>query len=168
MEKDSLFGIPMVRRRNRRALVFATYALLLILTAIILIFHPWVNVWVWFVLAFNVTGGLVFGKLVKQTTFPEHSTPAVAAIGIVDRPAKESLDERELSVRNAAYFLAFRILALYSTAFFVSVHYLLLYKPTLAPQLILALMIPVLVMVLTLPQAIVLWSEPDLPSESDA
>lgn len=168
MEKDSLFGISMVRRRNRRALVFATYALLLMITAIILTFHPWVTVWVWFVLVFNLTGGLVFGKLVKQMTFPERSTPAVATIGIVDRPPKESLDERELSVRNAAYFMAFRILALYSTAFFVSVHYLLLYKATIAPRLILALMIPVLVMVMTLPQAIVLWSEPDFPAESDA
>ncbi len=84
MERDSLFGISMVRRRNRRALVFATYALLLIITAIILTFHPWVTVWVWFVLVFNLAGSFVFGKLVKQMTFPERYVPAVATIGIVD------------------------------------------------------------------------------------
>ena len=166
MENDSLFGISMVRRRNRRALVFATYSLLLLITALILSFNPWVSVWVWFVLAFNVVSGFVFGKLAKQTTLPPYAGPQLTTIEITNRRAKEMLDERELAVRNAAHFVAFRILAVYTMVFVVIVHYLFVYMPSIAPQLIWALTIPVLGMVLTLPQAIVLWSEPDLPIES--
>jgi uncharacterized membrane protein len=75
-------------------------------------------------------------------------------------------DERELSVRNEAYFKAFRIVTVY--ALFIFVIIAMMQDPTFWPKLnVLQVFAAVLVvLVVTLPQAILLWQHPDLVEEN--
>lgn len=64
-------------------------------------------------------------------------------------------------MRNAAYFEAYRVLALYS---FLLVIFALSGSST--ASVLPPLAMPLLVMALSLPQAVILWTEPDVPEEA--
>jgi hypothetical protein len=86
------------------------------------------------------------------------------------RRNKDEPDEREVAVRNAACFEAYRALAVYSFAIGLAIWaawplFISLNASTVVRVLQLLFM-PLLAMALTLPQAVVLWMEPDVPEEA--
>lgn len=165
LRTPTILGVSMVRRTNRRWFVALTYAaaLAFILMAVVLREWPWAAYSVgWLLLLCAVISRLVFGKLVNQTLLTRRRTEAIT-LGLsapAQRDAEEP-DERELAVRNAAYFQAYRLLALYSFVFLPA--YL---TGTIGAFALRVAAMPLLVLALTLPQAVVLWTDPDVPEEA--
>jgi hypothetical protein len=155
----------MVRRKNRRLLVAVTYAALLALILVVTVLLPWDRALhspgLLLLLCVFASRG-VFGSLVKNTLHTRRWGETIS-LGLAPTQHREDgePDERELAVRNAAYFEAYRVLALYS---FLLVVFALSGSSaaTVLPQLAM----PLLVLAYTLPQAVVLWTEPDVPEEA--
>ena len=161
-------GISMTSQRNRRALVVVTYILLAIASVLLGVargakFQP-----IWIILVFSVVSQWIFGSLVPQETLPPQRRSEPIDLGLAasgPRPDPPP-DEREISERNNAHFLAFRVVAVYSLfvfmiiasmqdqSFFIRLSTLQVFAAILS------------VLVLTLPQAILLWSHPDLMEEN--
>lgn len=168
VEEATLFGISMEPRRNRRILVSATYGLVLIaLTGVVIVawaFSGYLALILSLVYAIILNSTfLLFGRIVKQTVFPEISIGEFVFLGLARRRHQAGEpDERDLAVRNAAFFSAYRILAIYS--FFV---FLILFPVFDSGNRLafLLLVLPFLLFAPTLPQAILLWNEPDLAED---
>jgi hypothetical protein len=176
MKQTSILGISMTRRSRRRALVFTVYVLLAIFAVLEMALHRDTQLLkpgdflggfnLLFVVVFTGVSRLAFGRLVEQTTFPfspqdgSGSDRPISLFGSVRRPTDP--DERDMAVRNWAYFQAFRIIAVYSVLLWFA--YLLLNVSMVQISLNIAAMLlfPLIVMAITLPQAVLLWSEPDL------
>lgn len=75
----------------------------------------------------------------------------------------DELDEREVAVRNAAYFVAFRAMSIYAV---ILTPLAWATRPGIAVLTLHLLAIPLMTMAITLPQAVVLWTEPDVPEEA--
>jgi len=170
LQTTTLLGVSLVPQKNRRLLVTATYLIVLfVLVAIVLttsghsryfqlilnlVFLVPVNVSLYF-----------FGRVVEQTVFPVlRRTPVSLDLSGRRREVGEP-DERDLLVRNAAYFTAYRLVAAYSLFVCLMVWPAFDSGSTLFPLL---LLLPLLVFAPTLPQAVILWSEPDVPEEAGA
>jgi hypothetical protein len=116
----------------------------------------------WVVLAWNIASGLVLGRLVANTAVPQSMRVGeLIGLGLSrKRRDPDELDERDIAVRNAACFRAYRVIGLYALI-------LVLIVPGLGNMATIRtfemLLAPLLAMAVTLPQAIVLWSEPDVP-----
>jgi hypothetical protein len=161
-------GIQMKTQRNRRALVVLTYVLIGVVSVLLGVTRgmkfasPF-----WIILVFSGVSRWIFGSLVPQESFPVPNEKPVdlglAASG--PRPEPQP-DEREVAMRDRAYFKAFRVVAGYSVFVFALVA--MVQDPTFLPGLnILQVFAAVLVvLVLTLPQAILLWQHPDLLEEN--
>ena len=117
-----VLGISMAPRKNRRLLVATTYSTLLALMAAAIIILPSGRqidaIWMCFVLGYNVVSRAIFGRMVKDTVFPELRGGGMTSLGLAPRchRSEDEPDEREVAVRNAAYFKAYRALAMYSIA----------------------------------------------------
>ena len=168
-------GFSMVRRGSRRRLVVVTYAILLALMAVMIVvprLAPRTRAagFVWgfaFALAFNAVSFSIFGKLAKDTVFPQIHVGEMTSLGLTPQPRREDdLDERELAVRNAAYFRAYRAVAVYSVIAWMALIYSFELSRSIALSLMLWLFIPLLTLILTLPPAVILWREPDVPEEA--
>jgi hypothetical protein len=173
LRTPAFLGFSMVRRNNRRLLVATTYATLVALMATIIVIFPSGRhnanvIWVCFFLAYNVVSRTVFGKLVKDTVIPEARGGELISLGLAPRRHRnqDEPDEREVAIRNAAYFKAYRALAVYSIAIWVASPLFFVLKAATAVRGLQLLIMPLLAMALTLPQAIVLWNEPDMPEEA--
>ncbi len=158
-----ILGVSMVRQKNRRWLVAVTYAALLALILLVTVIRPWslaLNSRGWLLILCVLVSRAVFGRLVKQTLYTRHWGETIGlGLALGQHRDADEPDERELAVRNAGYFEAYRVLALYSFLMFgVSGANAAFVLPPLT--------IPLLVMALTLPQAVVLWTEPDVPEEA--
>ena len=94
----------------------------------------------------------------------------MTSLGLTSGPrrSEDDLDERELAVRNAAYFTAYRVVAVYSIIAWMAVIYSFELSTSAARSLMLWLFISLLTMILTLPPAVILWTEPDVPEEARA
>jgi asparagine N-glycosylation enzyme membrane subunit Stt3 len=184
-ENTELFGISMASRTNRRALVAITYvfAALLIVASVLLArfvmgmpgrsllkvvlgMFAWLPVFlVQIIIPGSGTFKGIFGRLVPEQTF-SFRVPVIRSLGLArgvlcDLP---EADEREIRVRNSAYFLAFKILARYAFVFlFACVVPLVNSEGAVARTVAVFASIPLVVMLFTLPQAIIIWTEPDLP-----
>ena len=166
MMKTPIFlGISMVSRKNRRLLVAVTYAILLLVIHALSVLRSRseaMNLTFWLLIAISIVSRGIFGSMVKQTLITRRWNEMLA-LGLT--PARfrdeDEPDERELAVRNAAYFQAYRLLALYS---FLFVPFLL--SGAIATSILPQVAMPLLVLALTLPQAVVLWTEPDVPEEA--
>ena len=172
LRTPTVLGISMAPRKNRRLLVATTYATVLALMAAVIIILPSGRqidaMWMFFVLGYNVVSRAIFGRLVKDTVLPELRGGEMTSLGLAPRRHRraDESDEREVAVRNAAYFKAYRALAVYSFAvWFVSPLFFSLSGST-AVRVIQLFALPLLLMALTLPQAVVLWTEPDVPEEA--
>jgi len=178
MLKTPVFlGFSMVRRDNRRLLVAVAYATLLALMATVIIILPLGGrylggrravVWWCLLLAHGVVSRAIFGRLAKDTVLPEIRGGEMTSLGLTPRRrrAEDEPDEREVAVRNAAYFKAFRALAVYSIAMWAASPIFISLSATTAGRALLLLIMPLVAMALTLPQAVVLWTEPDVPEEA--
>ncbi len=75
-------------------------------------------------------------------------------------------DEREVSERNKAHFLAFRVVAIYSLFVFIAIAFAQDHTLLLSASMLQVVVAILTVLVLTLPQAIMLWSHTDLVEEN--
>jgi hypothetical protein len=80
-----------------------------------------------------------------------------------DPIAVEDADERQLAVRSRAYFRAFQSIAIYTALLWLVIAVISRFRSAIPLDLMALSMFPLLVMAVTLPQAWVLWTEPDLP-----
>jgi hypothetical protein len=177
LRTPEVLGFSMVRRNHRRWLVVVTYATLLALLAVTTVVSPSLPrpiggrfpsaIWFLFVLCF-VMSQLIFGKLAKDMVLPQIGGGEMTSLGLTPQPGRSEadLDERELAVRNAAYVAAYRAVAVYSV--FASVALLLSsgLSASTARLLLLWLFILLVGMIFTLPPAVILWREPDVPEEA--
>lgn len=168
-----ILGIPMVRRRNRRLLVAATYAALLVVMATLGVARSrGMDIWAgWILLAVVLVSRGVFGSMAKQMIWLTRRWHHPISLGLAARPQRneEELDEREQAVRNAAYFEAYRVLALYCFflfPFLVSSSFELFWSSALGRVALPLLGTLLLGIAWTLPQAVILWTEPDVPEEA--
>ncbi len=167
VEQATLFGISMEPRRNRRVLVTATYGVVsLALTGIVIVAwafsgHLALVLSLVYAIILNSTF-VLFGRIVNQTVFPEIRVGGFVFLSLArKRHQAGEPDERDLAVRNAAFFTAYRILAIYSFLVFLILFPVFNSGNKLA---FLLLVLPFLLFAPTLPQAILLWNEPD-PAE---
>ncbi|MEJ2009403.1 MAG: hypothetical protein P8Z30_14825 [Acidobacteriota bacterium] len=75
-------------------------------------------------------------------------------------------DEREMAIRNAAYYRSFRIIRAYSITLVLAIP---LWQDLGLPIPRQSWMVAFLLLAfvgVTLPQAVILWTEPDVPEES--
>jgi hypothetical protein len=179
LRTPAFLGFSMVSRNNRRRLVAITYAILLVLMATLIIVsrlggrphgYPLAVAWWGLLLVHGLVSRTIFGRLAKETALPEPQGGELTSLSLTPqrRPRADHLDERELAVRNAAYYEAYRALAFYSVLAWVA---LAAITESTASGVILVVQIifmPVLAMAVTLPQAVVLWTEPDVPEEARA
>jgi hypothetical protein len=159
----TIFGISMVSRERRRWLVVLCYAALLLL--ILLSFAASPDSAGFILVFFAVLAGIyilvILHTLAKDTVLPGQE----GILGLNTLFHKSGPDERQVAVRNAAYYRAYRVVAAY----------LLIMGPTFGwvageaawYKVLLELhALSFFVLVLTLPQAIILWTEPDIPGEA--
>jgi len=178
------FGIPMQRRAARRRLVVVTYIVL----AAICCFTAWfARTYTWsygFALYAAVAVGIfVFGGqgrfgLIKAfpNKQPRPEPPIVDLVRLhlapESIPAADSAglknDERELSRRDRAHYLAFQPL---SVVWFLALLLAAwaLHPPSWLPlnailSLLFVLALVASILTITLPAAIILWNEPDMES----
>jgi len=175
LKTPEILGFSMVRRGSRRRLVVVTYAILLALMAVMIVvprLAPRRRVAGFassfaFNIAFIVVILPIFGRLAKDTVLPLIHGGEMTSLSLTPKPRREDhLDERELAVRNAAYFKAYRVVAVYSIIAWIALICSFDLSASIALSLMLWLFIPLLTMVLTLPPAVILWTEPDVPEEA--
>ena len=168
-----IFGVSMVRQKNRRWLVAATYAALLMVMATFSVARfrdVRLDFLIWIILAVVLVSRGVFGSMVKQMMLTRRWDETIS-LGLAARPHRDEdqLDEREQAVRNAAYFEAYRVLALY--CFFLFPFLVSIPIEPFTSSSLGRVVFPLLGMLLfgiawTLPQAVILWTEPDVPEEA--
>jgi len=173
MLKTPIFlGFSTVRRNNRRLLVAVTYAAFLALMGTAIIIVPSRGrdavVWVCVTLVYSVASGQILGRFVKDTVLPEIRGGEMTSLGLTPRRhrGEDEPDERDVAVRNAAYFEAYRALAVYSIIVWATLPLISELSASTALRLLQLLALPLVMMALTLPQAVVLWTEPDVPEEA--
>ena len=167
LRTPTILGVSMVQRAHRRWFVALTYAALFALIFEAAVIHAWTwasNSVGWLLLASVGVSRGIFGKLVSDTLWARRWRESVS-LGLGATPPREDdePDERELAVRNAAYFHAYRLLVLYSFIFIPA-----FLTGTIGAFALRLAAMPLLVFALTLPQAVVLWTEPDVPEEARA
>jgi hypothetical protein len=160
----------MAPRKSRRFLVAFTYAVMLALALTIRIvpsFRDRFAGWMFASGAFAFMCLSVFSMLVKQTGPLDLRGGELIALGLVRRRrGQDQPDEREVAIRNAACFQAYRVLALYSLAVYIAASLIFELPTSVAVRVMEVLAMPLLGMALTLPQAALLWREPDVPEEA--
>ena len=171
LSTPKILGISMAPQKNRRSFVIATYAILVAVVAILLTLPPLGgrirSMWLLFLpLAYNVVSYAVFGKLVRPTVLTPRGGE-MTSLGLTPRRRhQDEPDERDVALRNAAHYQAFRAAAIYGFVLWASIPlYWRLSGPSVV-LLVLLMAMPLLTILLTLPQAIILWTEPDVPDEA--
>jgi hypothetical protein len=181
MKETSILGISMTRRSRRRMLVFTVYLLLGTFVVLGVALHRDNHLLrpgdflggfnLLFVILFTGVSRLIFGRLVEQTTFPvppqegPGSYRPISLFGNVRRPTDP--DERDMAVRNWAYFQAFRMIAVYSVLLWLVYLGLNASMVQISLNIAALLLFPLIAMATTLPQAVLLWSEPDVPASDE-
>jgi hypothetical protein len=183
-----ILGIPMQRQRARRQLVVTVYAALgavCVASTILAQRDPFLYAWAIYagmMVAFFVFGGSGRYGLIKP--FPNKRPRDEAAMVQFVRLQIEPLsagtqdesswknDERELSRRNLAHYQAFQVIGIAVMLIFVVATFGLRsamglrhaewMSATLALNGIYAIALITSVLVVTLPAAIILWTEPDM------
>jgi len=172
LRTPAILGFSMAPRKNRRLLVATTYVTLMVLMATIILLLPSGRqmdaIYMCIILAYNMVSRVIFGSLVKATVLPEMHGGELTSLGLEPRRrrSEDEPDERDIAIRNSAYFEAYRALAVYSIAIWVASPLFFTLNASTAVRGLQLLIMPLLAMALTLPQAVVLWTEPDVPEEA--
>jgi hypothetical protein len=180
----SVLGVSMVSQRNRRILVALVYFSLIafisagaFLKKATLFGSTGFPFILWVLLVTRYT----FGKLIPNFTFNiadleqvDTSTPESYGFNsptpVPVKPAQVDAepDEREKAVRNAAHFTSSRAIAIYLLLSWIAIVFAQdasIHLATFALPIAIYVVLAAVVMAFTLPQAIILWNEPDLPEE---
>lgn len=188
MRKTRLFGHDMSRQATRRRLVVSAYALLAVLVAAgwrLDRFHS-TGAYVYFTayfISYFVFGGYGSSGLIKPFNgkgprvqpMPSNLVELqLRATGALEHPDPDEYrnDERELARRDRVHYQAYQgICGLLALIWFLAMwelhppHFL---PAGLLPILLYLLALPGVLLAITLPQAILLWTEPDLEPDAAA
>lgn len=187
----TILGISMAPQKNRRLLVVVTHAIPVALFAVILAGPSWVResgplghvflVFVgtvlfllpvdWFYQLAKIPDPqpnlIPLDWLFKLANIPQPGprSAEVTRLGLTPAPRDPiDLDERQVAIRNASHYHAFRFVIFYSFVVFLASLVGDLSAATMH-RLFLALAVLQLFIALTLPRANILWTEPDMPEE---
>lgn len=184
IHKRMYLGIPMSTRRNRRRLVVCYWIVAVLLhagfTAMLLRVPKLVATWwmtcalaVVYVLLMSFLGGQGGGaQLGPVADFERYAAPPRWAPleiarrlwrhGTADKRMDRALDERDLRLRDALHYEAYRMLCDYLVPLAFAV--VLVFVSDLSRNLLLLIPAGFLLMLLiyTLPQTLILWHEPDM------
>ena len=119
LNTPKILGISMAPQKNRRVLLTVMYAVLLAIAAVIIVPSWTARIPPSDVLLFSVTvyilmGIRVFPKLLKVEEFGDRSGAMIVHGMKPGSPEMETIDEREMAVRNLAHLRAFRVIQSYS------------------------------------------------------
>lgn len=174
--------VDMASRMYRRALVVLIYACFAILMAIFWVLDRWHTSGVYMIFAtFLVNrfflGGYYFGGLVKPFNgkAPRRSDAPPPFVMFALRmwkpdpqPNEYRNDERELEQRDRAHYLSYQTLTLALVVMWLIADWkmnlprLLAWIPVSADVLMYGFALSACIVAITLPQAILLWTEPDM------
>jgi hypothetical protein len=177
--------VDMAARTNRRVLVALVYAGMAALMAGLWLLDGWRTSGVYLIfttLFVNqfILGGYAFGGLIKPFNgkAPHQSDPQppflLLGLRVYQVPSEESeyrSDERELRQRDQAHYQAYQVLAPVLVVIWVLAAWklhaprLLAWIPASADAMLYGLVLAAVVVSVTLPQAILLWTEPDMEPE---
>jgi hypothetical protein len=162
-----VFGLSLARQSSRRVLLAITYLVLLIATLAFVVRFPIGPGFGWMLpITCNLAAWEFLRRMVEGAILPEWRPGQLIGLDLARRPRSENTqDERDVSVRNAACFQTYRVLALYAIALWVALPGLFSLSSSTALRLLEDLLVPLLAVALTLPYAVILWSEPDIPTE---
>ena len=186
-----LFGrrVDMARRARRRTLVIAVYSALAVLMAVLWYFTHWRGTgaylfWAAMLACKLFFGGYYRGGLVKPFRYKKpvnaDAPPPLLALKLgMYKPVLQAeedafrSDERELHQRDHAHYQAYQWIGSC-----VVVTWFVAYSRMIQPRLVLlpgmtadefyvTVALIGVMLVMTLPQAILLWTEPDMEEDSD-
>jgi hypothetical protein len=166
-----IFGISMVSRERRRRLVVLCYTALSLL--ILLDFIVSSSEARFMLVLFAMFAGIcikfvIFNRLAKDAVLPMVDIRPIS-LGLSHNALsyKNRLpDERQVAVRNAAYYRAYRVIAQYFFLIMPVASLIVAKEATLKEVLFAFVALSFIVLFFTLPQAIILWTEPDIPEEA--
>lgn len=165
----TIFGISMVSKTRRRWLVIFSYMALCILILLFYFSMSGVARYVLMICVIMAANSVQFGIfyiLAKDTVLPipvqEGMRPINLSLSRSIRSERIKPDERQVAVRNAAYYKAYRVVA----ASVLIIPILFLGLMTSDRMLFAASVLSIYGVIYTLPQAIILWTEPDMPEEA--
>ena len=161
----TIFGIRMSSQKSRRWLIVFCYA-----ACCILVWLPFIpssrtaQFLMGFITAWWICIAAILYKLAKDTVAPMQENSRPVGLGLLHNafPAEDRSDERIIAVRNAAYYRAYRIVA----ECLILMPVLLVGVSTLNKALLGMVAGSLYVLIFTLPQAVILWTEPDIPEEA--
>jgi hypothetical protein len=173
--------IDMAPRAHRRTLVVLIYSMMAILLAGLWFVDRWRTSGIYLILATMLVnrwflGGYHFGGLIKpfSSKGPLHRNPVFPPPPFLKLTLQEYSpepyhnDERELHQRDRAHYQAYQIITNSLVCFYMLAGWwgiflqFLTRRPLLANELLCGLALVAMVSALTLPQAILLWREPDI------
>ena len=168
IRETTFFGIPLQSRRKRRLIVVAYYLLVIVFPLFIFGGAHWLTtalVSQTFILG-SLLGGLKSQGPVKRFEGEDYDslpdqTVTLNLSGLDRRPGVTRLDEREVHQRDHAHYRAYAIVRLVLAAA-TAACWLLMDRGYNWPQHWMPVLLwTLLIFVLSLPQAILLWTEPD-------
>jgi len=158
--KRFLFFIPVDTQRRRRALVVGYYAFFFVSAVLLLWLRPekYARLLPLALYAAVLLGGLTISGPVRVFTRWQRNVKNRTALG------ESAYDERDIATRDRAHYLAYSALRwmLIGLVLLGSVTVLIEWSTARIAQLLLFLAVPFCVVFLSLPQAILLWTESDL------
>jgi hypothetical protein len=173
--------VDMAERQRRRVLVVAIYAAMAVFLAIAFSSHHWEGmspyvIWTVILICRLFLGGYYPGGLIKpfnEKASKRKETSSLQLLRLRVFPSTLTADgeyendERELNQRGQAHYLAYRVLGLSLlvpwavSSFFGESRFSGTYA-VIANHVCSAMLLTLLLLFLTLPQAILLWTEPDM------
>ncbi len=168
IQKATFLGISLRTTAHRRALVLAYYALLLGILGVFLWKQHFIagGIFIQTLTLGGFFGGIRADGVVKPYAerTPDPTASPIQQLnlnGIFPRSSVRLLDERELHARDRAHYIAYRILRWTLCGAGAAMAFGMNFAPTFlinnSPNLLWALV----VLVLSLPQSVVLWTEPE-------
>lgn len=163
----AVFGLSLVRQGTRRVLLAAIYFVLLAVILSCAVVFPAAGGLGWILpFGFSLVAWEFLRRMVEGAFFPEWRPGELMGLGLARRPRRDQPDERDVAVRNAAGFQTYRVLALYAILLWLALPALLHLSSSAALHALEELFLPLPAIALTLPYAVILWSEPDIPAEA--
>ncbi len=168
IQQTTFLGISLRTTAHRRALVLAYYALLLAILGIFLWKQRFIagGIFIQTLTLGGFFGGIRAGGVIKpySDSIPDPTSSGVQQLnlnGVFPQQRVRLLDERELHARDRAHYIAYRILrwtvCLAGAAIVCGMSFAPGFLMKNSPNLLWALV----VFVLSLPQSVILWTEPE-------
>lgn len=173
IQQTRFLGISLMQRRNRRLLVVFYYVFMLLLAVVPLVFGVTPVTILGYlpqaVMLGGALGGLMYGGVVKPYSAaamlsrnPDSLNPI--SLGLDSASARrrpQPLDERETVERDRAHFVAYRILLCLLVAMMIAVWAVAGVSMQFVQRIVPVLVWLLVASAFSLPQCVILWSEPD-------